>query len=62
MIVGINPEDEAKLKLTRVARMTRAANASLGADGLAVAAQGAKISHDALLEATIAYAERYGRG
>lgn len=62
MVIELHPGEEAKLKLTAIARMSRGANTKLGADGLSVAAQGTKIGHEALMEATIAYAERYGRG
>ena len=59
VIVRLKPGEEQKLELTTIARMTRKANAALGADGLAVTAQGTKISHDALLSAIIGYCERY---
>lgn len=61
MVVGLIDGEEAKLKLTTIARMSRGANARLGADGLAMTAQGTKISHAELMDAAIAYAERYGR-
>lgn len=59
MVVSLKPGEEEKLSLTRMARMTRGANARLGADGLAVAAQGTKISHDELMSIAIAYARHY---
>lgn len=59
MIVGLKPDEEQKLRLTAIARMSRGANARLGADGLAVTAQGTKMSHEDLMKTTIAYAERY---
>ena len=62
MIVGLHPGEEAKFQLTMIARLTRRANAKLGADGLAVATQGIKISHDALMAATIRYADAHGAG
>jgi hypothetical protein len=60
MVVGLHPGEEAKLRLTTIARMSRRANATLGADGLAITAQGTKISHDALMAAAIAYARAHG--
>lgn len=60
MIVALKPGEEAKLKLTRIARMSRGANARLGADGLAVTALGAKISHDTLIATTLAYVHAHG--
>lgn len=62
MVLGLHPGEEAKLRLTRLARVTRGANAKLGADGLSIAAQGTAIKHDDLMAATIAYAQRYGNG
>jgi hypothetical protein len=62
MIVALKPGEEAKLKLSTIARLTRGANAKLGADGLAVTAQGLKIGYDDLLSTTMAYAERHGGG
>lgn len=59
MVVGLKPGEEEKLRLTTIARMSRGANARLGADGLAVTAQGTKICHDDLMKTTIAYAECY---
>lgn len=61
MVVAMKPGEEEKLTLTRIARMSRGANARLGADGLAVTAQGTKIGHDELMATTIAYAQRYGQ-
>jgi hypothetical protein len=62
MIVALLPGEEAKLRLTLIARLSRRANAKLGADGLAVAAQGTKIGHDALMAATIRYAKAHASG
>jgi hypothetical protein len=62
MIVGLHPGEEQKLKLTTVARVSRRANAALGADGLAITSQGTKFSHDALMNTAIAYAQAHGRG
>lgn len=61
MIVGLHPGEEDKLHLSRIARWTRGANARLGADGLAINAQGTRISHDRLIQTAIAYAEAHGR-
>lgn len=61
MVVGLKAGEEQKLRLTTIARLSRGANAKLGADGLAVTAQGTKIGHDDLMAAAIAYAQRYGR-
>jgi hypothetical protein len=62
MVVGLKPGEEAKLKLTVIAKMSRRANTSLGADGLAITAQGTQTTHDDLMAATIAFAEAHGRG
>ena len=59
VIVKLKPGEEQKLELTTIARMTRKANAALGADGLALTAQGTKISHDALLSTIIGHCQRY---
>jgi hypothetical protein len=53
---------EKHLRLSLITRMTRRANASLGADGLAIASQGLSIGHDELLETLTAYWERAGGG
>ncbi|MBX9926021.1 MAG: hypothetical protein K2Y05_06660 [Hyphomicrobiaceae bacterium] len=60
MIVCLHPGEEAKLPLTTIARMSRRANAGLGADGLAINASDLTIKHDDLMATTIAYAQRYG--
>jgi hypothetical protein len=60
MIIALKPGEEDKLTLTRLARLTRRANAKLGADGLAVTSQGLKIRYDDLIGAATAYAYRYG--
>lgn len=57
MVVAVDPETESRLRLTTIARMTRKANRSLGADGLCVTAQGIRIGYDALLAQAIAYRE-----
>lgn len=50
VVLGLDPSVEQGLKLSAVVRWTRAANAQLGADGLAVGAQGLKIGFDDLLD------------
>ncbi len=62
MVLSLKPGEEEKLRLTTIARMSRGANARLGADGLAIAAQGTKINHDRLIEATAAYAQAHSDG
>lgn len=59
VIVKLKPAAEASVDLTTIARLTRRANAALGADGLALTAQGTRTSHDELLKAIINYCERY---
>ncbi len=53
MVLAVDPEFERSLTLTRLARWTRSANRSLGADGLCVTAQGLKVGHDALIATCI---------
>jgi hypothetical protein len=55
VVLAVEPATEASLLLTRIARWTRSANRALGADGLAIAAQGLKIDHDTLLATVTAY-------
>ncbi|MEM9356007.1 MAG: STM3941 family protein [Pseudomonadota bacterium] len=59
MILEIDPDIEARLTLTWIARWSRGPNRSLGADGLAISAHGLKISFQDLLTTSIAYAEAY---
>ncbi|MGI9421957.1 MAG: hypothetical protein ACR2PA_02110, partial [Hyphomicrobiaceae bacterium] len=59
MVLDVDPNVECRLNLTRIARWTRGANRSLGADGLCVSAQGLKMTYDDLLAQTIAFAERF---
>ncbi|MGL4323997.1 MAG: STM3941 family protein [Beijerinckiaceae bacterium] len=61
MVLKVKRSEEEKLQLTPIAGMSRGVNAKLGADGLSITAQGTQISHDNLMAATIAYAERHGR-
>lgn len=60
MVLAVDPDVEAALPLSRLARMTRRANRSLGADGLCVSAQGLKGSYDELFDLTAAYAMAHG--
>ena len=62
IILAVRPEVEKRLKLSMMTRMTRRANASLGADGLAIASQGLRMGHDALLDTITAYWHRAGGG
>jgi hypothetical protein len=62
IILAILPDVEKRLKLSLITRMTRRANASLGADGLAIASQGLSMGHDALLDTITAYWHRAGGG
>ena len=62
IILEVRPEVEKRLRLSLMTRMTRRANASLGADGLAIASQGLGMGHDALLDTITAYWERAGGG
>ena len=57
MVLDVAPEVEATLPLTRIARWSRGANKSLGADGLCVTAAGLKVGYDELLMKTAVYAE-----
>ena len=62
IILAVRPEVEKRLHLSMMTRLTRRANASLGADGLAIASQGLSVGHDALLNTINAYWERAGGG
>lgn len=62
IILAIRPEVEKRLHLSMITRLTRRANASLGADGLAIASQGLSVGHDTLLDTINAYWERAGGG
>jgi hypothetical protein len=48
LVVAVDPETEARLPLTRVARWTRNATRSLGADGLIVSSQGLRVGYPTL--------------
>ncbi|MEN3931163.1 STM3941 family protein [Microvirga sp. W0021] len=55
IVLTVDPLFEQKLSLTRMARMTRTANARLGADGLCITAAGLKTSYDELFGLIVAY-------
>ncbi|MFY0611908.1 MAG: hypothetical protein JXQ99_10320 [Hyphomicrobiaceae bacterium] len=59
MVLDVDPEIEAKLTLTWIAKFTRRPNKWFGADGLMVSAQGLKIGFDDLLATSMAYAKAY---
>jgi hypothetical protein len=48
LVVAVDPAVEAGLTLTRLARWTRTANRTLGADGLVVSAHGLKVGYPTL--------------
>mgnify|MGYP001171580111 FL=1 len=48
LVISVAPAVEERLGLTRMARWTRGANRSLGADGLCIGAQGLPLSFDDL--------------
>jgi hypothetical protein len=48
LLVTIDPADEARLSLTRLARWMRSANRKLGADGLIVSSHGLKVGYPTL--------------
>jgi hypothetical protein len=59
MVLAVDPAAERGFVLTRMARMTRDMNRSLGADGLCVTASGIKIDYDTLLATSMAYWEAH---
>lgn len=59
LVVAIDPDVEARIGLTLLARWSRAPNRALGADGLAVTAQGLQITHDRLFELVHAYTQAH---
>lgn len=61
VIVSVDPQYEQHMNLSRMARMSRKANAALGADGLPLTAHGTKVSHDGLMGAVTAYVHAHGR-
>lgn len=60
MVLQVDPALERRLTLSTIARMSRRANAALGADGLCVAATGLSMRYADLLATTKAYAREYG--
>ena len=60
MVVKITPEAEAQMTLSALSKMSRKANKALGADGLAIAAQGLKTTHKDLLDMTQSFARAHG--
>jgi hypothetical protein len=58
IVLAVDPAYERALKLTALARLTRPLNAAVGADGLCIASQGLKMSHEALLDTIKAYWQR----
>jgi hypothetical protein len=61
LVLDVDPEVEANLRPSLMTRLTRRANAGLGADGLSITTQGLSMSYDDLVAATIAYLDAYGR-
>ncbi len=57
VVVSVPPDIESRLGLTRMARWSRNANRSLGADGLCITSQGLPVGHDQLMKLILAYAE-----
>ena len=55
MVLDVDPQTEAGLSLSRIARWSRGANRKLGADGLCVIAQGISANYDDLFEAATSY-------
>jgi hypothetical protein len=60
LVVAVDPQVEADLQLTRMARLSRAPNRRLGADGLCVALQGLDVTYDRLVELCVAYLRAWG--
>jgi hypothetical protein len=57
MVLKVDPACESGLTLSATARWTRGANRALGADGLAITAQGLKIDYQTLFDTSMAYAQ-----
>lgn len=57
IVLAVDQATEAGLTLSRIARWSRGANRSLGADGLCVTAQGLRMGYDDLLAVATAYHE-----
>jgi hypothetical protein len=62
MVLDVDPDVESTLDLTPLARWTRGANRSVGADGLCITAEGLKLDHDTLLATSGAYWEAAASG
>jgi len=58
MVLAVDPLVERTLTLTAMARWTRGANRTLGADGLCVTAQGLKTDYETLLKTAVEYASQ----
>jgi hypothetical protein len=59
LVVEVDPETEKNLPLTRLARWSRGANKSLGADGLCISPAGLGLSYDELLGLATQYAQTH---
>jgi hypothetical protein len=57
IVLAVTPEAERAIGLTRMAKWTRGANRSLGADGLCVAVTSLKVKFDDLFRLVLAHAE-----
>jgi hypothetical protein len=62
LVLNVDPAVERTLRLSMIAKYTRGANRALGADGLAVTAQGLKISYDELWKLVEARVPAAARG
>lgn len=61
MVVAVDPAVEKALGLTMIAAWSRGPNRALGADGLAITAQGLKIDYGTLLATCQEYWQAHGR-
>jgi hypothetical protein len=59
IVISVPAAVEQTLELTRIARWSRGANRSLGADGLCITTQGLPVSHDQLMKLVVAYANAH---
>jgi hypothetical protein len=57
MVLAVDPDVTARLRLVPIARWTRDANRALGADGLCITAGGLKIDYATLLQTSMDYAD-----
>jgi len=60
MVLKVEPACESGLTLSVATRWSRGANRALGADGLAITAQGLKIDYQTLFDTSRAYAQAHG--